>query len=78
MEDRVIPEKVYDAEKKNSLEHFKKDPYGCKGTLKMKKEGRNPFRKNIPYPQGCPELAGLFSYCDRSIFAGKLPWRTKS
>ncbi|XP_057845946.1 uncharacterized protein C57A10.07 isoform X2 [Cryptomeria japonica] len=55
-------------------EQFQKDPYGCSGSLRMKRLGRDPFHRSIPYPNGCPELGGLFDYCGRTIYSEKLPW----
>lgn len=53
---------------------FQQDPYGCAGSLRMKRFARDPFVRVIPYPVGCPELKGLFSYCGTGLFSGKLPW----
>lgn len=58
----------------NSVEPYAKDPYGCKGSLAQKRLQRDPFRRDQPYPKGCPELAGLLSSCSSSIFDGPLPW----
>eukprot|EP00252_Welwitschia_mirabilis_P024343 TRINITY_DN7186_c0_g1_i1.p1 TRINITY_DN7186_c0_g1~~TRINITY_DN7186_c0_g1_i1.p1 ORF type:complete len:319 (+),score=30.41 TRINITY_DN7186_c0_g1_i1:320-1276(+) len=55
-------------------QQFQKDPYGCYGSLRLKKIGRDPFHRTIPYPKGCPELRGLFRYCGRTPFSGSLPW----
>lgn len=41
---------------------FQEDPYGCVGSLWRKKLKRHPFHRTIPYPNGCPEVAGLFRY----------------
>ncbi|GJN02881.1 hypothetical protein PR202_ga20271 [Eleusine coracana subsp. coracana] len=35
---------------------------------------RDPFHRTIPYPEGCPELKGLFSYCGPVPYSGHLPW----
>lgn len=53
---------------------FQEDPYGCKGSLRRKKLGRDPFHRSIPYPNGCPEIAGLFRYCGTAPYPGSLPW----
>uniref|UniRef100_A0A7N0TPL8 DUF218 domain-containing protein n=1 Tax=Kalanchoe fedtschenkoi TaxID=63787 RepID=A0A7N0TPL8_KALFE len=54
---------------------FEQDPYGCFGSLRRKKSGRDPFHRSIPYPNGCPELKGLFRHCRADLFPGTLPWR---
>nr|XP_016492992.1 PREDICTED: uncharacterized protein C57A10.07-like [Nicotiana tabacum] len=53
---------------------FQEDPYGCKGSLRRKKLGRDPFHRSIPYPNGCPEIEGLFRYCGTGPYSGSLPW----
>ncbi|CAN6475743.1 unnamed protein product [Victoria cruziana] len=53
---------------------FQQDPYGCLGNLYRKKLKRDPFHRTVPYPNGCPELQGLFSYCGPLPYPGKLPW----
>ncbi|KAF2296582.1 hypothetical protein GH714_000346 [Hevea brasiliensis] len=53
---------------------FPEDPYGCRGTLRRKKLGRDPFHRSIPYPNGCPEIEGLFRYCGAGPYPGSLPW----
>ncbi|KAL6962368.1 hypothetical protein U1Q18_037325 [Sarracenia purpurea var. burkii] len=53
---------------------FQEDPYGCLGSLRRKKLGRDPFHRSIPYPNGCPEIAGLFKYCSASTYPDFLPW----
>ncbi|KAK6246366.1 hypothetical protein SCA6_009456 [Theobroma cacao] len=53
---------------------FQQDPYGCIGPLKRKKVGRDPFHRSIPYPNGCPEIEGLFRYCGAAPYPGSLPW----
>lgn len=62
-------------ERAQAMGPFVGDPYGCNApVLSSKKETRNPYMRYHPYPQGCPELAGLFSFCGRSIYTGPLPW----
>lgn len=53
---------------------FQEDPYGCLGSLRRKKLGRDPFHRTIPYPNGCPEIEGLFTYCGAALYQGSLPW----
>ncbi|PUZ67980.1 hypothetical protein GQ55_3G477700 [Panicum hallii var. hallii] len=53
---------------------FLEDPYGCLGSLHVKRLKRDPFHRTIPYPDGCPELKSLFSYCGSVPFSGHLPW----
>lgn len=53
---------------------FQMDPYGCLGSLRRKKFGRDPFHRTIPYPNGCPEIQGLFRYCGADPYSGSLPW----
>ncbi|CAN0928597.1 Uncharacterized protein C57A10.07 [Linum grandiflorum] len=53
---------------------FQEDPYGCRGSLWRKKLGRDPFRRSIPYPNGCPEIGPLFRYCGQTLYPGSLPW----
>ncbi|XP_010244010.1 PREDICTED: uncharacterized protein C57A10.07-like [Nelumbo nucifera] len=53
---------------------FQEDPYGCIGSLLRKKLRRDPFHRSIPYPNGCPELEGLFRYCGVAPYPGSLPW----
>lgn len=57
---------------------FHEDPYSCTGFLHQKKLERDPFHRTIPYPNGCPELEGLFSYCGQVPFPGTLPWTQHS
>lgn len=53
---------------------FEQDPYGCLGSLHQKRLKRDPFHRTVPYPNGCPELKGLFSYCGPVPYPGSLPW----
>ncbi|KAM7253001.1 hypothetical protein ACFE04_025619 [Oxalis oulophora] len=53
---------------------FLEDPYGCRSSLWRKKLKRDPFHRAIPYPTGCPEIQGLFTYCGTTIYPGSLPW----
>lgn len=57
------------------LAMFQQDPYGCKGELRKKRIGRDPFLRAVPYPLGCPEIRGLFGYCRPDYYIGNLPWR---
>ncbi|CAN6235067.1 unnamed protein product [Urochloa humidicola] len=53
---------------------FLEDPYGCLGSLHVKRLKRDPFHRTVPYPDGCPELKSLFAYCGPVPFSGHLPW----
>ncbi|GAB2290003.1 hypothetical protein Dimus_024300 [Dionaea muscipula] len=53
---------------------FEQDPYGCSGLLYRKKLRRDPFHRSIPYPNGCPEIQGLFKYCGSAPYPSILPW----
>lgn len=53
---------------------FQEDPYGCIGSLRRKKLGRDPFHRSVPYPNGCPEIENLFRYCGTAAYPGFLPW----
>ncbi|KAF6135994.1 hypothetical protein GIB67_006886 [Kingdonia uniflora] len=56
------------------MTQFQEDPYGCLGSLCRKKLGRDPFHHLISYPNGCPELKGLFHYCGVDPYSSHLPW----
>lgn len=57
------------------LAMFREDPYGCRGELRKKRIGRDPFLRAVPYPVGCPEMRGLFGYCGSDYYIGNLPWK---
>lgn len=68
---------VQAGERTHSAKPFMSDPYGCRSsTLLEKRETRNPFRRSVSYPLGCPELSGLFLHCGKEIFRDPLPWAT--
>ena len=51
---------------------FAKDPYGCHGNLKKKREERDPFNVGVSYTT--PYLSQIFRYCSTKIYKGPLPW----
>ncbi|KAL1525585.1 hypothetical protein AB1Y20_020439 [Prymnesium parvum] len=62
-------------EREHSARPFTYDPYGCRTAgLLDKRSDRNPFRRSVSYPLGCPELSELMAYCGKSIFRDPLPW----
>lgn len=66
-------------ERSQALGPFSSDPYGCNSrVLSSKRQGRNPYMRYHPYPQGCAELSGLFRHCSRKIFSGALPWDARA
>ena len=71
-----LPANVPAAERANSYKEFQADPYGCRDpSLRRKRADRNPFRRSISYPDGCPELAPLIEGCpDGGLYDGPLPW----
>ena len=70
-----LPPTVPAAERKAAAALFEHDPYGCADpALRRKRATRNPFRRSVSYPRGCPELAPLIGRCSRDVYAGPLPW----
>lgn len=70
----LAPE-VRAGERARSARPFEADPYGCHDAeLKAKRAERNPFRRAISYPIGCPELSPLISRCPEAPYEGPLPW----
>lgn len=59
------------------LDMFQEDPYGCSGELRKKRINRDPFLRATPYPAGCPEIRGLFGYCNSQPYFGSLPWSSR-
>jgi len=58
---------------------FSKDPYGCadiKGILRQKRNNRNPFHRFHGYQTSCPEISGLFTYCQTATYPRSLPWES--
>jgi hypothetical protein len=70
------PSSILDAQNAELLveESFQRDPYGCEGDLHEKRVKRDPFMRTVPYPVGCPEISGLFSYCGMEFYSKRLPW----
>ena len=48
--------------------------YGTGGDLVAKRVQRNPFNRQPPYEESCPELAGLLRHRGPDLFEGRLPW----
>jgi len=58
----------------DAIEAFRRDPYGTGGDLAAKRAQRNPFDRQPPYEETCPELAGLLRHRGPDPFEGRLPW----
>ncbi|PRP78344.1 hypothetical protein PROFUN_11384 [Planoprotostelium fungivorum] len=61
----------------NSFNPYVKDLYGCHGTLREKRESRNPFRQYHGYEKSCSEIARLIRYCPKTadtLYSLPLPW----
>ncbi len=71
---RMFSWRMMAGKQQNSVIPFLSDPYGCQGSLREKREGRNPWRIEAPYPKGCEELRGLFEHCGAETYSGPLPW----
>mmetsp|Transcript_4213 Transcript_4213/g.9131 ORF Transcript_4213/g.9131 Transcript_4213/m.9131 type:complete len:111 (-) Transcript_4213:185-517(-) len=70
-----ISPSVLEGERARSAKPFERDPYGChEEGLLDKRAVRNPFRRTVSYPLGCPELAPLISECPEELYKGPLPW----
>ncbi|ORX57930.1 hypothetical protein BCR36DRAFT_344821 [Piromyces finnis] len=69
-----MPDNLPDFEVKHSINNFKKDPFGCEGVLKQKKIDRNPFNRNNPYSNSCPELKGILEYCLNNKLTNEIQW----
>mmetsp|Transcript_24576 Transcript_24576/g.55941 ORF Transcript_24576/g.55941 Transcript_24576/m.55941 type:complete len:176 (-) Transcript_24576:782-1309(-) len=66
---------VLAGERAHSARPFTHDPYGClEQGLRAKRRARNPFRRSISYPEGCPEIADLIHHCSKALYTGPLPW----
>ena len=58
----------------NAREQFLRDPYGTHAPLMVKREARNPFRRQTPYALTCPEVAPLLNHPGPAQFSAPLPW----
>ncbi|HYO64006.1 MAG TPA: hypothetical protein VER08_10280 [Pyrinomonadaceae bacterium] len=63
-----------EAERRNALEPFRRDPYGARPPLSEKREARDPFKRRPPYAATCPPLAPLLGHRGPRLFDGELPW----
>ena len=72
-----LPPAVLLAEQTRSAKPYEADPYGCTDPgLQKKRRERNPFRRSVSYPRGCPEIAPLLAHCSPTLYSGPLPWNT--
>jgi hypothetical protein len=55
---------------------FRRDPFGTEEPLRTKREHRNPYNRKPPYPDTCPEIAGLLMQktAEGIVYKGELPW----
>ena len=63
------------------LEAFRKDPFGCHGSLLNKKEDRDPFAVGPYFGNRCPDMDPLLSHCQTAAhtsqkYSPRLPWDT--
>ncbi len=57
---------------------FREDPYGCSGALGVKRHGRDPFARGVPYLGRCAAAHALLAHCGPAPFMGHLPWEGDS
>jgi hypothetical protein len=69
------PEQAMNNENR-TMKAFMKDPFGTEEPLQSKRGRRNPYGRKPPYPETCPEIAGLLTHktVDGMIYTGDLPW----
>lgn len=65
-----------EGERKNSLQPFREDPYGCHTeVLQRKRRERNPFARRAPYELTCPEMKELLRWCGPELIPVEaVPW----
>ena len=57
-----------------TIEAFRRDPYGTGADLGGKRAQRNPFECHPPYEVSCPEAAALLRHRGPERFEGPVPW----
>jgi len=61
---------------RQTLQAFRRDPYGTTGVLAGKRRSRNPYHRHPPYSATCPEIADLLRHPGSQAFDLDLPWTT--
>lgn len=62
------------ASEQSAVANYTGDPYSSGARFRLKRNDRNPFRRQNGYAISCPELAGLLKHEGPDRYAGPWPW----